>query len=942
MKNHSIKLLLLSSVAGLAANTAIAQETETTAPENAQVLDTIVVKGIRASLQRSQAVKQNATSVVEAISAEDIGKLPDSSIAESLARLPGLAGERRAGRTSGISVRGFREDFVGVTLNGRELIGIGDNRGVEFDLYPSEILDGAVIYKAPNADLTAMGVGGTIDLKTANPLSRDRTLAFTGSLEQNQLESPNPDFDDKGHRFAINYSDKFLDDTLGVAVAVASTESPSQTEFFSVWGYTQNDFDAGTDAEGLFAPDGFDISSRSRVLERDTISAILEFEPTDKFRAKVDYLFVDFADQGISRGFIQDLPNLSDGSGVISSSGNAITAARSAGFHSVIRSDPLNRQGELTNYGLNLEYDFTDSLSVEFDYARSESSKSDQRGESYAGVGRSGLNTTADNATIREWAQSDTGLRFTNSSIDFSDYNLVKLAGPQAWGGSLASVSELEALSAGVDGVGFVNAQDGFVNTGFFDEELDSARFEATKEVEGNFFTSFSAGVRYSNRTKSKTNEGFFLTAETFPLDGAIPEQYREGITDLTWVGLGNVVAYDALAVINSDFYTKTSAAELEPTRLGDTYTVDEKVWQPFVMANFDTDANGVRIFGNIGAQGVLTEQTASGFSAFVDTNQRVTAIPITDSAEYERFLPSLNLNFELTDEHVIRLAASKVISRPRIDQLNPGGSVFFSNNVNNVTATTAAEGPWTSTSGNALLRPYEANQIDLSYEYYFSDVGYVSLGAFYKDLVNWNVSSSEQRDFTEFYIPGFHQAVDTDGTIFEPATFQGVNTFVQGGLQGDVNGVEFNASVPFGDFVQPLDGLGLVFSAAWTDGELDNGSRVPGLSEEVYQTTFFYQRGGFEARVSGTKRSDFLSETRGGSNSLTPVSRNEVELVDAQISYDFASTGIEHLDGLRVSLQGQNLTDEDETSIDTASGLVTRNERYGRNILLTFNYSFW
>jgi iron complex outermembrane receptor protein len=115
----------------------------------------------------------------------------------------------------------------------------------------------------------------------------------------------------------------------------------------------------------------------------------------------------------------------------------------------------------------------------------------------------------------------------------------------------------------------------------------------------------------------------------------------------------------------------------------------------------------------------------------------------------------------------------------------------------------------------------------------------------------------------------------------------------------------------------------------------------VPGLSEEVYSLIAFYERGGFEMRVSATKRDDFLSEDRGGSNSLTDVTRSGTELVDAQISYDFADSSSRWLSGLRISLQGQNLTDEDDVTTDD-QGRVTKVETYGRNFLLTFNYSFW
>src|SRR5690606_32749460 len=207
---------------------------------------------------------------VDAIYSEDIGKLPDTSIAESLARLPGLAGNRVDGRTTGISVRGFSEDYVATTLNGREILGIGDNRGVEYDLYPSEIIAGAVVYKTPDASLVNQGLGGIVDLQTIRPLNRERVIGINGSYEMNGLKSSNLDFDDNCHRLAFTYSDKFLDDTLAFAWTVATLESPSQEEPFRGWGYAEQD-------DGTLVLGGHDSYVRSSMMERDTYSAVVQF-----------------------------------------------------------------------------------------------------------------------------------------------------------------------------------------------------------------------------------------------------------------------------------------------------------------------------------------------------------------------------------------------------------------------------------------------------------------------------------------------------------------------------------------------------------------------------------------------------------------------------------------------------------------------------------------
>lgn len=933
-------------IALLSAGTAMAQ---IAAPQdNAAAADAsgdeIIVTGLRASLLRSQLVKRDSASVVEALSAEDIGKLPQSSVADSLGRLAGLAGERRAGRVSGISVRGFREDFVGTTLNGRELIGIGDNRGVEYDLYPSEIIESAVVFKTPSSDLTAMGVGGTVDMRTTRPLDSKSRLVVNGSFEQNGMKSKNPDFKDNGYRFALSFSERFADDTIGIAVTAATTSSPTQDQFFSVWGYDKGAVSSGANA-GKFAPAGIDISSRSRVLKRNTLAGVLEFRPSDSFTATFDALYIDFSDAGISRGFIEALPIAGDGSTVLTTNSTTILSARTTGFNSVLRTDPLDKQGTLKTYGGNLKYEPSSDFRLMFDASRAESDKQDTRAESYSGLGRAGLVTQGPN-NLRTYTYSGNGLLFSNNAQSFNNYDVVRLAGPQSWGGSLAPIGALTqtaVLGANGQPIGFAQAQDGFVNTAIFDEELNSLRFAVEKDFEGSFIKRVNVGLRYSDHTKSKVNQGYFLTANTYPLDGAIPTDARRGVADLNWAGLGNIVAYDALSLINSSFYRRFDAGSLEPDRLGDSYTISEKVWQPFVRADFEGDIGSARVFGNIGVQGVVTKQRGSGFNSLVGSSQLVIATPISGSADYTRVLPSLNLNFDFGGGHTLRFAASKVISRPRIDFLNPGSSVKFRNNVANVTNTDPGLGPWVSTSGNAQLRPYEANQVDLSYEFYFAPDGFISVTGFYKDLVNWNVATTTVRDFTQFYIPGYHQAVSSDGlTTYTPATFRGLNTTYTGGLQGNVKGVELQMSVPFGRLVPALEGFGIVGGAAFTDGGLDNGSAVPGLSKEVYQLTGYFEKAGFSARASLNKRSAYLSEDRGGSNTISPVNRAGETLVDAQIGYDFKNSGIDFLRGLRVSIQGQNLTNQKDVYTDSLSGLVTRVETFGRNFLLNLTYSFF
>ncbi|MEO0973611.1 MAG: TonB-dependent receptor, partial [Pseudomonadota bacterium] len=559
--------------------------------------------------------------------------------------------------------------------------------------------------------------------------------------------------------------------------------------------------------------------------------------------------------------------------------------------------------------------------------------------EGYSGVGRAGLDTQGD-PTVRSFATGPTGTTFSNESMDLTDFDMIRLAGPQAWGGSLAPVEAFAPTDEFPD-IGPSQAQDGFVNQPDFDEDLTSASFRGVRYFDGAFLQELSFGLRYSDRSKTKDNSGFFLTAPTFPTDAAIPEEVRAGATDLSFIGIPGVVAYDSLALFESGFYTLTDAALLETGREGDSYTVNEELLQAYGQIAFSRDFGGVNVFGNAGVQLVNTDQSSTGFDAITGEDLLVIATPTEGGDDYTDVLPSFNLNFDLGNGHLIRAAAGKTLSRPRMDDMRPNNTVSFSFNLSNVISDDPEQGPWKGNQGNPALRPLEANNFDLSYEWYFADDGFLSVGFFYKDLVNWHRQGAFVADFSEFYIPGYHQAVDENGNVFEPATFDGVVTFREDGLEGDVRGWEFQANLPLRLIAEPLDGFGIAFGAAFLSGGLEDGTRVPGLSDESYQLTAFYERAGFEIRVSGRRRSEFLTEARGLSLALTPITDQGSELWDAQIAYDFGAGGFDRLSGLRIALQGQNITDEETILSNEDAREILQFQTFGATYLLRLNYQF-
>ncbi|GAC31929.1 TonB-dependent receptor [Paraglaciecola polaris] len=945
-KPSLIKVALISSgfAFGLSPM-AFAQETPADAPSDDT--EVIQVTGIRGSLMRAQAIKMDNTSIVEAISAEDIGKLPDTSVAESLARLPGLAGERRNGRTSGLSVRGFNENYVGTSLNGRELLGMGDNRGVEFDLYPTEIVSNILVYKTPEAGMLTQGVGGTVDLQTVKPLGQERTFAVNGSFEQNEQDSANPDYDNDGHRFSFNYIDSFANDTIGVALVLASLETPRQEEQFRGWGYADVNTDSPRRASdtamaspGDVVLGGHDSFVRSALLERDSIAAVIQWAPNDRLMVQLDALYIDFEENEVKRGLEEGGAEwgVGDNYQITGVDNGLVTSGYYDGFLSVIRNDGRSQKSDLTTIGINAEYQINDNWTAELDFSTGEVKKKITDIESYSGVGRAGIDGRSQAA--RSWEMTSTGVIYSDhptiAPLDYTDASLITLAGPQAWGGALSPLSTFQDSGTGF---GPDTAQDGFVNDADFNEELDTIRLQANGVVEWGIFSGLETGIVYSERSKTKINTGVFLTAPTWPGEGPIPDPV--GVADLSFIGISGVVAYDSLALYNSGYYIESDAVRLDNTRLGDTYEVNEDLLTVYAKLDIDTEIGDVYVKGNIGLQMVNADQSATGFSGVSGPDGFTVSQPVDGGTSYTDVLPSLNLSFEIAENQFIRTALSKVISRPRMDDMKPNNQVSFAFNDSNILSTDPLNSPWSGSAGDPELKPLEANQFDLAYENYFADDGFFAVSFFFKDLTNWTRSSAELADFSEFFIPGYHQSSAETGNQ-DPATFLGVVTGKEDGLKGFVRGYEFQVGLPFHVLTDYLDGFGVVASATFLDGEFDDGQRIPGLSQELYSFTAYYEAKGFEIRVSGTKRDEFLTEVRGLSLSLGPTTDQGGEQWDAQIGYDFADSGIAGLEGLRITLQGQNLTDEATVQANGGdSRQITQYQSFGRNYLLGFNYSF-
>nr|WP_010130163.1 TonB-dependent receptor [Microbulbifer agarilyticus] len=892
-------------------------------------LEEITVTGFRKSVMDSIGTKRDASSVVEAISAEDIGKLPDSSIADAISRLPGLATQRLDGRSSRVSIRGFGENESATTFNGREQVSISDNRGVEFDLYPSEIMSGVTVHKTPQASIDAEGIAGVIDMQTVKPLERgERTVQFNGQMEMTGFDKLNPDGEDQGQRFTFSYIDQFADDTIGVALAVNSMSSPSQEERWNSWGYPEFE----VDGEQYSILGGAKPFVRSSVLDRDSVMLVVQTQPNDRLNTTFDALYVDFADEKILRGievpFAWGQGSLSADFADVDPATGFITSANTDGQRVVVRNDFESRKAELTSFGFNAEFEATDDLQLEFDVSHSAVERQIWSFESYAGTGRGNDNGVADNLSYT-FKPGNTGVNFTHE-LDYSDFDLIQLGGPLTWGWSQALNDSL-----GITGTPLENSgQDGFLNTPEIDDELTSLKLAATQMVEAGIVNEISYGISYRDREKTKRSQGYYMTLAGFPTEFegtlVVPEEYRLGSTSLDFIGMGDMVAYDARGLLRDGYYTLTDEALTGIQHLTGSYTVQEAVTAAFVQANFETEVAGFPLTGNLGARYVHTDQRSEGYAGDV-LDGLVVGVENNVDHDYGHFLPSLNMALALTDAQTVRFGAAKTISRARMDEMNSSVSVTPGTNED------ANGNFWSVGGGNPVLEPKEAIGVDLSYENYFSEEGYFSVALFWKDLSNWHFDDNYVVDIAE--MPGYDPSRAPAGAGSLATRYSKVN-----GGGGTLQGYELSGSLPFNIFHESLDGFGLIASHTGLSQDIENLNgdeyELPGLSESIQTFTVYYDNHGFSARTSLRKRDDFKGEVYGTGFKTEQVDVVGETLVDAQIGYDFAESGISGLEGLSVFLQGQNLTDEPFTTLSGDNSLQVRDyQSYGKTYLMGFSY---
>ena len=918
------------SALGLALTLATASVAHAQAVPEEDAGDAIVVTGIRASLDSAAKLKRGSATIVESVSAEDIGKLPDVSIADSLARLPGVTAQRLEGRDQRLSIRGLGPDFGVTLLNGREQVTVGDNRGVEYDQYPSEFFKNVVVHKSANASLVPAGIAGTVDLRMLRPLAQpERVLALQARGQMNGQKSLNPDSPRYGYRASATYIDQFADDTLGIAIGVSATSAPSQNERYNAWGFPTDGSVGGNIILGGAKP-----YVQSNKLERYGVVGTVEYEPSDNFHSTLDVLYSKFKEAQHLRG-IEFPINPGWGSGAtvtnFTASNGFATDVTLTNIHAVQRNDINKRDATNFSAGWNNVIGIGDTTHLTVDASWSKSKRTDFLLETYTGTG---YNTAGAADTIRI-TQNPNGTFRIVPTLNYTNTNLFGITDPRGWGynGTTAVV------------------QAGFLNQPSFKDDLKSLRASLDGEfADAGLLKGWEVGANFSRRKKTSAFKSFFLcprgagtnctVASGTPTFVPVPTAALIGKNvSLDYLGVPAMLTLDPLYLFNN---TLNPVFDNRPVSLVRDNSVTENVLTGYAMLNFDGTAGGKNVAGSIGVQVVHSKQSSTGsISNFrvIGGVPVVSVIPATGSTSYTNFLPSASFKVELIENGFVKLGASHTMVRPRLDQERVNQE--FQIDVTRLGSTVPGQSVFSSSGGNVNLRPYESTNIDVSLEKYFSQSGYIAVAAYFKHLTQYVDSRNsilfDFKDAVSTLTPAQQAVVGTTiGTLSAPAN----------NGDGYLFGQEVTLSMPFSNLSSALDGFGFFGSISHTKSSIKLGSNptqaitLPGLSTWVGTAESYFEKYGFQARVSYRYRSKFLGEIAGLSANPDFRQAKAEGILDAQIGYEFQEGSM--LKGLSILLQAKNLTDRPFTTFgNNDPRQVIDYQRYGRDFYLGVAYKF-
>ena len=928
--------LAAMTVALGAAGYASAQEAPATAEDGD--VEEVVVTGFKGSLANAISAKRQETAVVDSIKAEDIADFPDLNLAEAIQRIPGVSIDRDAGEGRSITVRGLGSDFTRIRVNGMQALattggtdssgGANRTRQFDFNIFASELFNSITVRKTQSAAVEEGSLGATVDLRTSRPFDfKDRVLTVAGQYGYNDLASEyNP-------RGAFLWSDQTESGNLGALFSIAYSERDLLEEGFSTvrWadsGATGSAFQScSVAAAAVCAPATRDSIYTPRIprygrlthsQERLGITGSLQWRPREGTTFSLDVLYADLKSTR-QEDFLESLSFSragAQGKGAtdvlaaeVDSHGNLVYGLfDDVDVRSESRFDAL--ETEFTQYTFELEHEFNDQWRANFVLG------------SALSVFRNPLQTTVtlDRLDIDGYSWDFRG----NDRQPKINYGF-DVSNPANWQwintpGAGATGTEIRIRPQGVD-----NAY----KTVRYDMAWDATDWLTVKAgINWSEFTFES----FEKRRASETSVPALPPGVTIADISNVLTGYGSGGLHHSWV-VPNVRAiarlYDIYCNCNTgvtggDF---TLAGETNGSARGNNRGATETATSVYLMGEFRTEIFGRSLRGDFGLRSVKTDIEATGYLATGG------ATKVVVGNEYSDVLPSLNLAFDVTDQFLIRFGAAKVMARPQLQNLSPGGTV-----------NTAAR---TVVSGNPLLDPFEAKTYDLSFEWYFAKDSLLSFALFYKDIDSFIQTLRESRPYDTTGLPLTLLPPGQDGSTAYDVTSP-INT--EG---GPLKGFEISYQQPFTFLPGLLANTGLVLNYTYVESEIEYAvsatspfkvtDDLVNLSPTAYNATIYYEDARFSARVSAAYRDNYL-QTVPGRNSSAAVGAtnlNDVEGKKATLNVD-ASASFKVTDKLTITAEGLNLTDEfNDQYISSTADRASVYHPPGRQFFVGFRYSF-
>lgn len=960
MPNFKPNLLSMAILAfGAMSLPTYAQDVGSSAEDAEDALEEVVVTGFRQSLVNALDKKRASDMVTEQLSADDLGSLPDVSMADALTRLPGISAVRTGGQAAEINIRGMSGGFVFSTLNGREQVSTSGSRSIEFDQYPSELISSAAVYKSPKASLIEGGVAGSVELETASPLERTQQHTFNANVRSmyNDRAGEISDAVEFGHRFSVSYQGKFADDTVGVALGYARLYQPSVSTQFV--GLAYNNL---VDVDGLegdvggpednpaaeYVSEGMELQHRGGEETRDGYMAAIQFEPNESFSLKADAFVSKFDTKSFARGFRVKF----DGAAANIANeqvqdnfmvGGTINRRSNGNTRIEIVNDDNTEFDEVQNFGVNADWQVTDVLNVTLDVSKSKATSDFQNGLLWS--------------LVAEDATADSPVLDRDISIN---YQLNGLNLPDVGFSQADAFSDIDRVMVSKYGIY------PFVHT----DEVDAVRLDIKYDFDLPVLASIEAGVRKSSREYSRERSVFEYGADNNFSAAEAPLRLTSDMVEVVdWEGdfshFPSYLAIDLDSALNAWF----PAGIPQPVKTwgpggpalvnvdsagGDSYawtmlqsgSVYEDVFAGYLMANIDTELFGIPVTGNVGVRMVETEQRATSLDDVNSEPERGAQYieddvgyisnlyaPSIKGTKYTDYLPQLNLNFSLTDNDQIRIASAKVMSRPPIQRLASDASLYISD-----------DGEISGNSSNSpFLKPFYANQYDISYEHYFENSdGAIAVALFYKDIESTGIVTTilPNFDFAGAGYPVPEQYMNEDTGVSYSVTNGDFEVAYNDEEGGFVQGVEVAYTQVFDMLPSPFDGLGANLSYSYTESEIEKErilgvstvkQTLEGLSKNVASTTLFWNYKDFETRVSVRSRDKFVSDQVAVESQTVFFSGETV--IDYQASYNIT-------DNLGVMFQINNLTDEPTRSYFNTEDQTGTIQFFGRQFFVGVTYS--